>query len=345
MDPDKPNPLEALWQAHALVGVLVAGEALALVLALAPGAGGDRWVYFGLASLAIQWISFLALGGLYLLRGVLGNLPMQRVAWIALGILMASTSAVGSAAWLLLRQTWPMAQDAWPSFLFRLASITLVLGLFGLVVFQNQWRARQLSLRAKQAELESLQARIRPHFLFNTLNTAIALVRQRPAAVEELLLDLADLFRAALSGPRAIPLSDELALTRRYLEIESLRFGDRLSVEWSLPGMLPTIDVPALSIQPLAENAIRHGIEPNASGGVVDISVVVDKAEVRITIGNGIAGETDGNRAGHHIGLNSARERIRAATAGRGSITTRIDGNRHVAEMVIPLDSAQATIS
>src|SRR5690606_11628475 len=106
------------------------------------------------------------------------------------------------------------------------------------------------AVRAKQAELEALQARIRPHFLFNTLNTGAALVHARPGEAERLLLGLSDLFRAALAGPGELPLEDELGLARRYLEIEALRFGPRLQVNWQLPAPLPEVWVPTLSIQP-----------------------------------------------------------------------------------------------
>ncbi len=334
--PPPSNPLETLWQATALIAVLLVGEGLALVLALAPGASGDRWVYFGLASLAIQWIALLTLGALYLLRHPLGRMPMQRVAWLSLGLLMTSTWIVGSAAWLMLREAWPMAQDAWESFLLRLSGITLVVGLLGLVAFQNHWRSRQLLIRTKQAELEALQARIRPHFLFNTLNTGVALVRARPAEAERLLLDLADLFRAALSGPQEINLADEIALTRRYLEIEELRFGERLQVQWSLPDPLPDIVVPSLSIQPLAENAIRHGIEPRPEGGLVDIKVTTDMDWVRIIISNDVSTRLITAIPGYRIGLNSARERIRASNGGTGGIETAILGGRHIATVTLP---------
>jgi len=319
-----------------LIAVLLVGEGLALVLALAPGAGGDRWVYFGLASLTIQWIALLTLGALYLLRHWLGRMPMQRVAWLSLGLLMVSTWIVGNAAWLMLREAWPMAQDAWESFLLRLSGITLVVGLLGLVAFQNHWRSRQLLIRTKQAELEALQARIRPHFLFNTLNTGVALVRARPAEAERLLLDLADLFRAALSGPHDIKLADEIALTRRYLEIEALRFGDRLRVEWSLPEVLPDILVPALSIQPLAENAIRHGIEPRPEGGLVNIDVTTDADWVRVVVGNDLSERSIAAIPGYRIGLNSARERIRASSGGLGGVEIATRNGRHVATVTLP---------
>src|SRR3546814_8191172 len=110
-------------------------------------------------------------------------------------------------------------------------------------------------------------ARVRPHFLFNTLNSGIALVRQRPEQAEELLLGLSDLFRAALARPHDVALGEELALVRRYLEIEAVRFGPRLRVAWRLPGPLPEVAVPALSVQALVENAVRHGIERSPGGG------------------------------------------------------------------------------
>src|SRR3546814_19297226 len=116
-------------------------------------------------------------------------------------------------------------------------------------------------------------ARVRPHFLFNTLNSGIALVRQRPEQAEELLLGLSDLFRAALARPHDVALGEELALVRRYLEIEAVRFGPRLRVAWRLPEPLPEVAVPALSVQALVENAVRHGIELSPEGGGIAIGV------------------------------------------------------------------------
>ncbi|MDQ3039350.1 MAG: histidine kinase [Pseudomonadota bacterium] len=191
-------------------------------------------------------------------------------------------------------------------------------------------------LRAKQAELEALQARIRPHFLFNTLNTGAALIRGQPGAAETLLLDLADLFRAALAAPHEITLAEELGLTRRYLEIEALRFGDRLQTHWDLPDPLPAVLVPALSIQPLAENAIRHGIESSAEGGQLAISVDTDDQRVRISVRNPIrAGFTTGLK-GHQVGLASVRARIEAVSHGMGRLETRVEDDCYVATLTIP---------
>jgi len=319
-----------------MVSVVLVGECVALVLAMAPGGQGDRWVYFGLASLMIQWIVLLSVGGLWLLRRSLVSWPPQRVAWLALLLLLVNTWLVAGLTWLIMRDTWPMDGQDWWAFMLRLTAIALAVGLLGLAAFQNHWQARRLAIRAKQSELEALQARIRPHFLFNTLNTGAALVHARPGEAERLLLDLADLFRAALSGPREIALADELSLARRYLEIESLRFGERLRVHWRLPDALPDVLVPTLSIQPLVENAIRHGVEPSPSGGEINIDVEVTATVVRIVIANDLPRAGGIATSGHRVGLASARERIRALSQDRGDLEARIEGERFVATITLP---------
>ncbi len=337
--PAPPSPLEVLWQAPVLVAVVLAGEGLALVLALAPGAAGDRLVYFGLASLVIQWVTLLSLGGLYAMRGALSAVPPHRVAWIALGLLLLNTWVVGGCAWLL-RGSWPATNAGWQAFMLQLTGMALTVGLLALVAFQNFWRARRLAVMAKQSELEALQARIRPHFLFNTLNTGAALVHAQPGQAERLLLDLADLFRAALSGPRDIPLADELALARRYLEIELLRFGSRLRLGWDLPEPLPDLLMPALSIQPLVENAIRHGVEPSATGAAVDVQVRTEGGFAIITISNDLPPGRTPVPAGHKVGLASSRERIEALSHGRARVDTQVHDGRYVATIRMPIDRA-----
>lgn len=316
------------------MAVILAGEALALLLALAPGTEG--WlVRFGLASLGIQWIAVGTLCALFLLRRPLARLPAMAMAWACLGLLLAMTLLVASAAWELLGMT-RNPDVGRTSFVLRMLALALVVGLLGLVIYQNYWRARQLAVRAKQLELEALQARIRPHFLFNTLNTGAALVHARPADAERLLLDLADLFRCALRGPRQIPLVEELALTRRYLEIEALRFGDRLRLGWEIPETMPEVLVPSLSIQPLAENAIRHGIERRPDGGAVDVAVRLFDDRVEITVANDMPG-TAGGGGGHAVGLASARERVHALTDGRGRVESRVEAGRYIASVHLPL--------
>jgi two-component system sensor histidine kinase AlgZ len=174
-----------------------------------------------------------------------------------------------------------------------------------------------LALRAKArtpadtaARLEELQARIRPHFLFNTLNSAIALVHEDPARAEAMLEDLSDLFRHALvDSGESVTLADEIALARRYLDIEQVRFGDRLRVEWAIDPQAGAARVPPLVLQPLVENAVKHGVEPSDSGAQVKVStkrrgdVVVIKVTNTVPSGQG--------RRGHGVAQANVRERLR----------------------------------
>ncbi len=331
------SPLDSLWQAPAIIWVVLAGLGLAVVLALAPGVENDRLIYFGLTAMLIQWVSFLTLGALYLLREPLVEVRPQYVAYLALALLVLATWLVSGTAWLLLREAWSMTRDGWQSLFLRFTGIALAVGLLGLAAFQNHWRARQLAVLAKQSELEALQARIRPHFLFNTLNTGAALVHQRPADAEQLLLDLADLFRAALGGPREIPLEQELALTRRYLEIEFLRFGERLNVDWQVADTIPIVLTPTLSLQPLVENAIRHGVEPCAGGGKVTIKVISHSGEVWITVQNPLPKDALRSTAGHQVGLSSVRARIETLTHGKGRVETSTSDGLYTATIVLPI--------
>lgn len=335
------SPLDTLWQARTLVWVLVAGEAVAAVLAVAPGTEGDRLTYFGVASLAIQWISLSALCLLYPLRRQLAALRPPVVAQIGLGALLLSTWMVVGLAWLTLRDYGFLPQGAWTDFALRVTAIALIMGLLGLAAFQAQWNAKQLAVSAEHAKLQALQARIQPHFLFNTLNTGVSLLHAKPDLAEQLLLDLSDLFRAALSKRDSLPLEEDLSLARRYLEIEQLRLGDRLRLDWDIPDALPALQVPTLSIQPLAENAIRHGIEPSTTGGEVSIRIEVADGHVRIVVANTLPPASARAASGHQVGLSSVRARIHAATQGRGRVDTRIDDGLYLAIIQLPLDGQQ----
>ncbi|MFD0739460.1 sensor histidine kinase [Lysobacter koreensis] len=331
------SPLDTLWRVHAILWMVVAGEGLAVVLALATETSSDRLTYFGRLSVAIQWVMLLTLVAIYALRKPLSRIRPQGVAYVALCLLLINTWVTAGIAWLLMRDVGPMPAGGWQALVLRLTGIVLAVGLLGLAAFQNHWRARQAAVQAKQAQLESLHSRIRPHFLFNTLNTGVALVRRRPEEVERLLLDLADLFRAALAGPRQISLEDELALARRYLEIEALRFGDRLSVRWELPGVMPAVTVPALSIQPLVENAIRHGVEQLPAGGEVEIAVSTTPGTVVVRITNPLPHPGSHSHPGHRVGLNASQVRIEALTDGRGSVQTQVAGGRYIATVRLPV--------
>ena len=331
------RPLDTLWQAGTIIRIVLAGEALALVLALTPGAAGDILAYFGMASFAIQWIALTAMGLLYLARARLERASPVTVARAALAALLLSTWLVTLLAWVFLHELWPQPTGGWPGLALRLTVMALLVGLLALAAFRAHWHVRQMAVRAKQAELEALQARIRPHFLFNTLNTGVALLHGRPSEAERLLLDLSDLFRAALAGPSEVGLEEELSLARRYLEIESLRFGTRLDIRWNIAAsdaLLASTRMPSLSVQPLVENAIRHGIESSNRGGTISIDVTTARDEVLVTVRNPLP-DRPGLATGHGIGLAAVRARLEALPAGAGALETSTQDGEFIARLRI----------
>ena len=330
------GPLEALFRPPAVIAVLLAGEALAAILALAPGTEGDRWVRFGLASLGTQWAALGTLAVLYLAKRPLARLPRPALAWICLTIFMAMTLLVACAAWFLsgLAST---ATGNGAGFVIRLLTIALVVGLLGLVAYQNYADAKRLAIRAKQAELEALQARIHPHFLFNTLNSAAALVHARPDDAERVLLDLGDLFRAALSEPGWVPVAHELDLCRRYLAIEQQRFGDRLRVEWRVDDGLDGLSVPLLTIQPLVENAVAHGLDERSGAKSLCVEAAQTATELVVSVRNAVPRDAAAvERNGHSVGLAGVRARVESVTQGTGSVVTESNGASFVVRVVLP---------
>jgi two-component system sensor histidine kinase AlgZ len=188
------------------------------------------------------------------------------------------------------------------------AAFALLLGV-GLLAYFNL-RARALSPAITEARLQALQARIRPHFLFNSLNAVLSLVRSDPRRAEHALENMADLFRALMSqASQLVPLEDEVALTRAYLELEELRLGDRLQVVWHVQKMPADALIPPLVIQPLVENAVYHGIEPQPEGGEINLNVYRSGDKVHIVVRNPIAADP-GHHKGNRIALANIRERL-----------------------------------
>lgn len=179
-------------------------------------------------------------------------------------------------------------------------------------------RAEGKTPAATKAQLIALQAHIRPHFLFNTLNSAISLVREQPSKAERLLEDLSDLFRATLQDPRStISLQEEIELAQRYLDIEQVRFGDRLQVEWHLDPAALHVCLPPLLLQPLVENAVKHGVEPSEIGAKVTISAqLTQKKFILLSVTNTLSsskhlGDNTATIQGEGIALSNVAHRLR----------------------------------
>jgi two-component system sensor histidine kinase AlgZ len=189
-----------------------------------------------------------------------------------------------------------------PVVLAAAASIVL-LGYFEL-------RARAFSPAQTEARLAALNARIRPHFLFNSLNAVLSLIRARPQQAEAALESLSDLFRAAMRDPgELVSLADEIALGKQYFELEKLRLGERLAVDWQIGAVFMGQPIPPLMLQPLLENAVYHGIEPAPEGGVVRIAIEQRGDELRIAIANPTVAAGQ-HASGNQIAVANIRERL-----------------------------------
>jgi two-component system sensor histidine kinase AlgZ len=247
------------------------------------------------------------------LKGQLERLPppFQAASGMVLGAL------AGVYGCTLLRLTGITSSGPWVASAFTgaMLSALLVAALF--------LRAKGRTPAATAARLSELQARIRPHFLFNTLNSAIALVRDDPARAETLLEDLSDLFRHALVDQgESVTLAEEVALARRYLGIEQVRFGERLRIEWALDPHAGNAKVPPLVLQPLVENAVKHGVEPSDAGAQVRIStqrrggIVVIKVTNTVPSGQG--------KRGHGVAQDNVRDRLRLLHDVQGQFQTAL---------------------
>ena len=303
-------------------------------------------VLFGAGSFE-EWLAQLALGAgvalpavllwlvvSCLLKDALARLaePAQWAAAMGLGALCAAgcwalQAFVGIG--LLAEAKW-FAPGRWPA--PALAGAALAGALF----YWLRLRATAQGPADTSARLAELQSRIRPHFLFNTLNTAITLARVDPARTEGLLEDLAELFRVALDDTdAAVTLGSEVELAQRYLAIEQARFGERLKVSWELDPDAAAARLPPLLLQPLVENAVRHGVEPAAEGGVVRVRTRVKGRHAVITIVNSVPPQA--SRPGAGMALRNVRERLHLMHDVAAHFEAQLEREVFRVQIVIPI--------
>jgi len=299
---------------------------------------------FGSTTFAL-WLGFTAAGSSVALPALLvwllvlcalkrpfaaAPVPLQWLAAVGLGALASAASARLVAA---------LVGDAAAAGLNALNGMGPALAGAAMSAAIFEW----LRLRVKAtlpaettARLAELQSRIRPHFLFNTLNTALTLVRLDPARAEGVLEDLAELFRVAIGETaESVSLAEEVELAQRYLDIEQIRFGTRLHVSWELDAEAGGARVPPLILQPLVENAVRHGVEPSPEGGVIRVRTKVKLGRAVISIANSVPKEP--SRPGSGIALKNVRERLRLMHDVAVQFDTRQEGDVYRVQIVVPL--------
>jgi two-component system sensor histidine kinase AlgZ len=329
----EPAPASSLYlpdfcAPRAVLAVVLIVELTAVTLTLARGNGLlGFWTDLARTSMFLLWIGLTAAGLLCAMRQRLATASAARSSAVVT-IAMAALVALISLVTFQLGQSETIGADALRTlfprelapFLARNVGITLIVTGVTLRYFYvtHEWR-RNIEMQA-QARVHALQARIRPHFLFNSMNTIASLTRTDPVRAEEAVQDLADLFRANLSDKRTqITLKDELEVATTYERIEKLRIGDRLKVDWNLAALPQDAIVPSLVIQPLLENAIYHGIEPRPDGGTVTVNGELHGDLITVVVRNPMpAGAVvrDGNR----LALANIRERLQLVYGSRATI-------------------------
>jgi two-component system sensor histidine kinase AlgZ len=252
-------------------------------------------------------------------------------------ILLATVFSSAVAIYLLGEGAYTNLDGWW------LVRNLLVATLFSGIVLRYFYLQQQLLLR-EQAELtariESLRSRIRPHFLFNTMNSIASLIGSRPDEAERLVEDLSDLFRGSLlEGDNPTTLADELHLCKLYLRIEQLRLGDRMSLRWNLDSAALACSCPALLLQPLVENAVYHGVAKLPAGGEIAISATAEDNRIRVVITNPLPEESEDSGGGHRMALDNIRQRLEAQYQDRAAIALRRKGGIFEAVLTIPMES------
>ena len=327
-----------------VLAVVLLAELLALTFALVRPAGVGFLTELARLSVLMQWLALTSSGLICLARDSLRRFTTPLVTGAVVAIVLANILVLSVGVVLIGRWRGEgLTLEMFPSSLWPFALRNLLIGLIVTLLLlryffvSHQWR-RHVESEAR-SRIDALQARIRPHFLFNSMNTIASLTRSSPLQAEEAVEDLADLFRVTLSDAgKLLTLKEELELSRIYQRIEMRRLGDRLKVVWDVAELPMRARLPALTIQPLLENAIYHGIEPLEHGGTVTISGGCDGEEIEISVSNPVlAPAVDSGRRGNRIAVENIRERLSLAFAGRGTLEVEQDGATYKVRLRFPL--------
>lgn len=323
------NTLPDFRNLGVMLSILVFVTAATLIAEALRNDSLGSWLEASAAAVAfvlpVTIISLLVLG---IATNWLRRLDFRVAAVLVIILELLAVTAVVQIVWLLLPED---------NVLDRLIRYWLFTGVLTLALIGYfDLRNRALSPALTQARLQALQARIRPHFLFNSLNAVLSLMRSEPRRAETALEDLCELFRVLMADNRKlIPLKQELELCRQYLDIESLRLEDRLNVEWRVDEMPDDAMVPVLVLQPLLENAVYHGIEPSAQPGTISIDVHRKSDRLEVVLSNPVT-QSSRQQTGNRMALANIKERLQLHFDAEATLTTKSDDGRFEVRIVLP---------
>lgn len=339
---DKSSFLPNFCSVEVLFIVVLSAELLAIVLSLAhPIYTQDTLFDLAMNSLFIQWISLTCVGLLCLLRNFFATLSEKRAAIISYVIILLVAFIISELAWWSLYvfpDTILPTRSLHMLFLLRSMSISAIVGAIVLryLYVQHQWRKNIEA--AATSQYQALQSRIRPHFLFNCMNTIASLTRKAPELAEQSVEDLADLFRASLLEPTELyKISEEWKLCQHYLRIEKHRLGDRLNIEWDINTLPDDALLPPLSLQPLIENAIYHGIERLPDGGTILINGILNNDILELNISNPVpASDIEDEHKGNKHAQDNIRQRLNSIYGKQSDLNINSTDQTYTVELKLP---------
>lgn len=308
-------------------------QLFAFILVLLPiePVSQNIWNNLSLVSLFVQWTGLSSCAIICIMRPKLIRLSHLKASLIVYVLLLIMLAFISEGAYWLV---YPFTLLDFPNWhmTFILRNLTVGAIIFALVLryfyVQHQWA---LKIKTEShARLEALQSRIRPHFLFNSLNTIASLTRIDPLRAETATEDLAELFRATLKDAHTrIAISTEFDLCHRYLSIEKLRMDERLEVLWTVDDIPADALIPPLTIQPIIENAIYHGVENNIERSIIKIFGSIASKKIKITISNPISikANTKTKHKGNHMAMENIQQRLAVYYGSNQSVTIEEDSN------------------
>lgn len=327
-------------QARAVLTLAFAMELVAICFILAGKPSADAFREFLLLSLYLQWIGLCCGVVLCWLRGFLKIARARIVFFVCWGFMAAIVMLLANFAWYVGTNEYValiLPSEARIPFVLRHTCIAAIVSLLLLRYFwsRHEWREQ---VRAEgESRYQALNARIRPHFFFNALNSLAALIATRPAEAEMMVEDLADVFRASLEKrAQMAPLVDEIGIVHAYLRIEKARLGDKLHVEWNVPEEVLSHPVPMLIIQPLVENAVHHGISKLKDPGIIRISVWKQGRDLVVEVENPIPPESAHKSSGNQIAVDNIASRVALIYGDRGSLELGPDNGLFKAKLFLP---------
>jgi len=341
---DKQNFLPDFGFSGMMLQFVILAEMIAVIITIARNGelGAQVWQDLSLLSIFAMTIALFSAIVLKLFSPLLRRATMASGSLLTILLLMLVTAGVTEALVYLLHdlalidERWPVWRD---SLQIRSLMITGIVGALGLRYLSLKRHAELEGRLQQESKLQALQSRIRPHFLFNSLNSVAALARSDPDKAEAVLHDLADLFRVLLADARKlVPVTAEQEISRQYLEIEKIRLGDRLQIKWNVGNIPRAAMMPALTLQPLLENAIYHGIEPRFAGGTIKIEMWAEGETLNIMISNPLPDVQKTTRSkGNRMAQENIRQRLSTQFGNKASMQTIQEGGQYHVKVKMPI--------